>query len=169
MSDLNYRIYRPVFQSRRSEIVAWGLAIGALAGLLILNLGGMIFFWALVFVAFIFFAALSISLGNWMDRNTQIAIDEAGIVYKNGLRNIQLDWMAIISVETNPARWGEKVQVLSAKSHFDFNTLGEIVFQDKIQGQVGFQEGKEILEVIVRQSRLTAVARKGNSYYYSRP
>ncbi len=167
--DSNSRIYRPVIQSRRSEIVAWGLAIASLAGLLILNLGGMIFFWASVFVVFIFFAALSISLGNWMDRNTQITIDDTGIIYKNGLRNLQLGWMAITSVETNPARWGEKVQVIAAKSHFDFNTLGEVVFQDKIQGQVGFKDGKEILEVIVMKSGLTSVAKKGNSYYYSRP
>lgn len=152
MVDSKFRSYRPVIQSRRSEIVAWGLAIASLAGLFILNLGGMIYFWALVFVVFLIFAALSITLGNWMDRNTQITLDETGIVYKNGLRDIHLDWMAIISVQTNPARWGEKVQVIGAKSHFDFNTLGEIVFQDKIQGQVGFQEGKEILDVILKMS-----------------
>ena len=92
MKEAIVREYTPEIQPRRSELVAWGLAIASLVGLLILNLGGMIYFWALVFVVFMFFAALSISLGNWMDRQTSIMIDEDGIIFTNGLRHVQLDW-----------------------------------------------------------------------------
>jgi uncharacterized membrane protein len=169
MTESNVRTYKPELQSRRSELVAWGLAIASLVGLLFLNLGGMIFFWSLVFVVFLIFAALSISLGNWMDRKTQIRVDNEGIVFRNGLRNVRLDWPSINIVKTIPARWGEKVQVIGAKAHFEFNTLGEVIFQQKVQGRVGFQQGKGIMDEIIHKSGLTSVAKNGDSYYYSRP
>jgi hypothetical protein len=169
MTENSVRIYKPELQTRRSELLAWGLAVASLLGLLLLNLGGMIFFWSLVFVAFLFFAALSISLGNWMDRRTQISIDNSGITFQNGLRNVRLDWPTINNVKVVPSRWGEKVQVLGSKAHFEFNTLGEVVFQQKVQGLVGFQQGKLLLDEIIHKSGLTSVAKNGDSYYYSRP
>ena len=110
--------YTPEIQSRRSELIAWGLAGASLVGLLLLNLGGMIYFWAMIFVAFMFFAAMSISLGNWMDRQTKLVIDDDGVSYTNGLRHVRLDWPFIRNVTTYPARWGEKVQVLGEKGAF---------------------------------------------------
>jgi hypothetical protein len=169
MIESHTHIFKPILQSRRSEWVAWCLAFASLLGLLFLNLGGMIFFWSLVFVVFLFFAALSISLGNWMDRKTQIIIDDGGIVFQNGLRNVHMEWVSINSVKVMPSRWGEKVQVIGGKSHFEFNTFGEVIFQKKVEGQVGFQQGKEIMEEIIRRSDLVSVAKKGDSYYYSRP
>jgi hypothetical protein len=168
MTDPEIRIYKPEMQSRRSELVSWGLAFASLAGLLILNLGGVIFFWALVFVCFLFFAALSISLGNWMDRQTQIRVADSGIAFQNGLRNVELPWLSVNSLTTSPSRWGEKIQVVGQKSHFEFNTLGEVIFQKQIQGRVGFQQGIEVRDEIIKNSGLTSVAKKGESYYYSR-
>jgi hypothetical protein len=169
MTDIGLRIYRPELQPRRSEFVAWGLALASLAGLLILNIGGMIFFWVLIFVGFLCFAALSISLGNWMDRKTEIQIDETGVGFQNGLRNVHMDWLAVTTVTTSPSRWGEKVQVVGNKSHFEFNTLGEVTFQQQVQGRVGFPRGNQIKDEILQKSGLTSVAKKGESYYYSRP
>jgi hypothetical protein len=168
MTDQEVRIYRPELQSRRSELVSWGLALASLAGILLLNLGGVIYFWAILFVCFLFFAALSISLGNWMDRRTQIKITESGIAFQNGLRNVELLWPSVRDLTTSPSRWGEKIQVVGQKSHFEFNTLGEVTFQQQIQGRVGFQQGKEIRDEIIQKSGLTSVAKKGESYYYSR-
>jgi hypothetical protein len=161
--------YTPEIQSRRSELVAWCLAGASLVGLFILNLGGMIYFWAIVFVAFMFFAAMSISLGNWMDRQTKLVIDATGVSYTNGLRQVRLDWPSIKNVTTCPSRWGDKVQVLGEKAHFDFNTLGEVTYQQQVQGCVGFQQGDQIKEEIISKSGLSMVAKKGDSYYYSRP
>jgi hypothetical protein len=169
MKEAIAREYTPEIQPRRSELVAWGLAVASLIGLLILNLGGMIYFWALVFVVFMFFAALSISLGNWMDRQTRIMIGEDGIIFKNGLRHVQLDWKSIKRTVISPSRWGEKVQVVGERSHFDFNTLGEVTYHQQVQGQVGFKKGEEIKEEIINKCGLTVVAKKGDSYYYSRP
>jgi len=169
MNEANGQIYTPEIQSRRSELVSWGLAGASLIGLLILNLGGMIYFWAMVFVVFMFFAAMSISLGNWMDRQTKLVIEDNGVIYTNGLRHVRLDWLSIKNVMITPSRWGEKVQVLGEKVHFDFNTLGEVTFQQQIQGRVGFQQGDKIKEEIISKCGLSLVAKKGDSYYYSRP
>jgi uncharacterized membrane protein YphA (DoxX/SURF4 family) len=169
MEGTNVHTYTPELQPRRSELVAWGLAVASLFGLLLLNLGGMVYFWAIIFVAFMFFAAMSISLGNWMDRQTRIVIDEYGVTYNNGLRHVNMEWRLINNVTTFPSRWGVKVQVLGDKGHFDFNTLGEVTFQHRVQGHVGFQQGDKIKEEIIGKSGLTLVAKKGDSYYYSRP
>ena len=167
--DQEVRIFKPELQSRRPELVSWGLALASLIGLLILNMGAVIFFWAIIFVCFLFFAALSISLGNWMDRKTQIKISESGVGFQNGLRNVDLPWWSVIGLSTRPSRWGEKVQVLGQKSHFEFNTLGEVTFQQQFQGRVGFQQGIEIRDEIIKKSGLSSVAKNGESYYYSRP
>jgi hypothetical protein len=39
MNEANGQIYTPEIQSRRSELVSWGLAGASLIGLLILNFG----------------------------------------------------------------------------------------------------------------------------------
>lgn len=169
VDEFNRQTYTPELQPRRSELVAWGLAGASLVGLLLLNLGGMIYFWAMIFVIFMFFAAMSISLGNWMDRQTRLVIEDDGVSYTNGLRHVRMDWPSIKNVTTHPARWGERVQVLGEKGHFDFNTLGEVSYQHQVQGQVGFQQGDKIKEEIIGKCGLSMVAKKGDSYYYSRP
>jgi hypothetical protein len=169
MDETNSHTFTPEIQPRRSELVAWGLAGASLVGLLLLNLGGMVYFWAMVFVIFIFFAAMSISLGNWMDRQTRLVIDDDGVSYTNGLRHVRLDWPFIKNVTTHPARWGENVQVLGEKGHFDFNTLGEVTYQRQVLGHIGFQQGDKIKEEIISKCGLSMVAKKGDSYYYSRP
>jgi hypothetical protein len=165
----NLKTFKPVLQPRRSELVAWGLAFASLAGLLLFTFDGVILFWAIVFVCFLFFAALSISLGNWMDRKTQITLHSGGVIFQNGLRKAEIAWESVANLSTCPARWGEKVQVIGQKSHFEFNTLGEVTFQQQVQGQVGFPHGNEIRDEIIQKSGLTVVAKKGESYYYSRP
>jgi hypothetical protein len=169
MDGTHGHTFTPELQPRRTELVAWGLAVASLFGLFLLNLGGMIYFWAIIFVMFMFFAAMSISLGNWMDRQTRLVIDEYGVTYNNGLRHVNMEWHLITNVTTFPARWGEKVQVMGEKRHFDFNTLGEVTFQHQVQGHVGFQQGDKIKQEIIGKSGLTLVAKKGDSYYYSRP
>lgn len=169
MDGPNIHTYTPELQPRRAELVAWGLAGASLIGLLLLNLGGMIYFWAIIFVAFMFFAAMSISLGNWMDRQTKLVIDDRGVSFTNGLRHARLDWPFIKNVTTSPSRWGEKVQVLGDKGHFDFNTLGEVTYQHQVQGRVGFQQGDKIKEEIINKCGLSLIAKEGDSYYYSRP
>jgi hypothetical protein len=169
MEETHCHTFTPEIQPRRSELVAWGLAGASIIGLLILNLGGMIYFWAIIFVAFLFFAAMSISLGNWMDRQTRLVIDDKGVSYTNGLRRTRLDWPCIKNVTIYPSRWGEKVQVVGEKGHFDFNTLGEVIYQKQVQGRVGFQQGDKIKEEIIGKCGLSMVAKKGDSYYYSRP
>jgi hypothetical protein len=161
-------IYKTELISRRGEFTAWGLALLSLAALVGLVLTDYALFWMYFFVGFLWFAALSISLGNWMDRRTEIVIGPEGVSYQNGLRYSRLAWNDIQSVRTFPATWGEVVQVLGDKQHFEFKTLGEVKFRGEVRGRVGFALGREILDQIVRNSELIAEHRDGKYYYYRR-
>jgi hypothetical protein len=58
-------------------------------------------------------------------------------------------------LHTAPARWGTSVQVIGSQAHFSFSTLGEMEFQGKVRGKIGFSEGQEILDEIIRLAGLT--------------
>jgi hypothetical protein len=117
--------------------------------------------------------AATISLGNWMDRHTLIGLDEAGVGYRNGLRNVPLKWEDIQQVRVLPAQWGNRVQVIGEQAYFVFNTLGEVQVQGKIMGRVGFIDGEAILQRIIKSADLRAVPPPDASapagiYYYVR-
>ena len=81
--------YFPERLPRRGEIVAWSLSAVALAAWLLLSsLGEQISIVFRLFAIFIFLSALAISLGNWMDRQTRLILDEKGISFENGLRKV---------------------------------------------------------------------------------
>ena len=69
---------RPELTSRRSETRAWLLSIVVIFAIAIMKWKiGEVPTAAWVFGAFLFFAALSISLGNWMDRGTVMSLDDS--------------------------------------------------------------------------------------------
>ncbi len=160
--------YSPEVLSRQGELSAWGLAVAASLGLYILSLRTAVPYWAWFFIAILFFSACSMSLGNWMDRKTNLLIDNEGVKYQNGLRNALILWKDVIEVRTAPARWGTSVQVIGAKNHFAFSTLGEMQFQGQVKGVTGFRAGQEILDEIIRKGSLVKVVRNGNFFKYSR-
>ena len=41
-----------------------------------------------------------------MDRRTQISIDDGGIIFQNGLRNVHLEWVSINSLKGNAIPMG---------------------------------------------------------------
>ena len=103
-----------------------------------------------------------------MDRHTVIRMNENGIVYKNGLRNVQLGWNEIRQIRVIPARWGNKVQLIGEKAHFEFRTLGEVKVAGELKGRMGFEDGEEILREIVINSGLIRIDESGDGYYYAR-
>jgi len=160
--------FRSELLSRNGEFIAWSLALLLVA---VWYLEGWIGFriTALVFLAiFMLLAAMSISLGNWMDRRTYIRLKEQGIEYSNGLRHTHLTWSEINEVQVFPSKWGKKVRVLGEHGYFAFRTLGEVKVQGEVKGRVGFQDGEYILRQILEQSRLHEVAHTANGYYYAR-
>ena len=147
--------FRPELLSRRGEYTAWILASVTFVVVLIFrarlpNLS----FSAYLVLGFFLLASLSISLGNWMDRKTEIKIDDQGIKYKNGLRRSHLNWDQIIKVMVSPSQLGKKVHVIGADSHFHYRMMGEIKYQGQTRGRVGFPAGEEILQTILEHSDL---------------
>ncbi|MGD8404540.1 MAG: hypothetical protein PVJ21_12830 [Anaerolineales bacterium] len=168
MSETEKGEFRPELISRRGEWTAWGLALAASLGMWILNRSGYIPVWAWVFWAFLLFSGVSISLGNWLDRNSVIRLEADGIRFENGLRKVWLSWPKVQRVAVLPSRWGKSVQVIGENSHFNFKTLGKVEFQGEIRGRTGFPDGQKILDVILREAGLELVEESNNAYYYAR-
>ena len=160
---------RPELNSRRGEGTAWVLTLVVSFAMGFLN-------WQLdnipvaawVFWGFLLFAALSISLGNWMDRKTIMRVDVDGIAFENGLRKVRLSWSEIENVNVLPLRWGRSVQVIGSESHFEFRTLGKVQYQGEVRGRLGFSEGQAVLDEILSATNLVLQNEEKGSYYYSR-
>ena len=163
------RIYKSELLPRKGEYTAWALASASVLGLFFLKIAGIFYIWAIIFVGLLFFSAIAISLGNWMDRHTQIRLHTDGVSFTNGLRKVHFTWDEIERVLSFPARWGRKVYVIGAKAHFEFKTLGEVEYQGEIQGKTGFTEGAAIMAEIINASGLTVETVEGSQKAYTRP
>jgi hypothetical protein len=121
-------------------------------------------------LVFIGLSALVMSVGNWIDRNTTLKIDEAGVSYFNGAREVSLNWGDISRIEVVPARFGDRIIVSSENAGFRYQSLGKISMSEKISGQVGFEEGAQILETMLEQTGLSGQQPRqtDSGYYYSR-
>jgi len=169
MPESETREFRPELMPRRGEMNAWLMTLAATVGLLFLNQTmNIVPGWTWVFCGFLAFSAVSISLGNWMDRKTHIALEADSIRFENGLRRVRLRWPEVHKVAVLPTRWGKSVQVVGEKSHFDFKTLGEVHFRGEMRGRTGFAEGQAILDIILRKTGLELVEESNNAYYYAR-
>jgi MFS family permease len=168
MSESGKREFHPELLPRRGEWTAWGLALAASVGMWFLDRSGYVPAWAWIFWAFLLFSGLSISLGNWLDRNTVIWLETEGLRFENGLRRVRLDWDEVQRVAVLPARWGKSVQVIGDRSHFGFKTLGEVQFHGEVRGRTGFPDGQAILDVILRNAKLVLIEESNNAYYYAR-
>ena len=162
------RIYTPELLPRQGELNAWLLTVASAFGLYFLSLRSELLFWAWFLFIILAFSAISISLGNWMDRKTVIRIKEDGISFENGLRKTNLTWDAIREVRTAPAHWGISVQVIGKQGHFAFSTLGEMQFQGRVRARTGFSAGQEILDELIRSAGLIKKSQNGQFLTYSR-
>ncbi|OQX65535.1 MAG: hypothetical protein B5M51_00495 [Anaerolinea sp. 4484_236] len=169
MSENDLRELHPELISRRGEGTAWVLTIAVSVAMALL-------YWQLetiplaawVFWGFLLFSGFSTSLGNWMDRKTVMRVDVDGVTFENGLRKVRLGWREIQKVNVLPVRWGKSVQVIGKDAHFAFRTLAEIQFQGEARGRLGFVQGQEALEQILKSSGLTLQKEEKGAYYYAR-
>jgi hypothetical protein len=169
LEQVQPREYRPVLLSRRGEVTAWILALTA--GLSYFALRGLtanLSWVAVMFVGIFFLSAASISLGNWMDRQTVIQVGPQGLKYRNGLRRTQFAWGEVREVQISPSRFGDQVHVIGDDSHFRFRLHADIHYQGEVRGQMGFSEGEEILALILEQNRLRPQEGDAPSQYYAR-
>jgi len=162
-------VFRPELLSRRGEFIAWGTSILVFLGWLILSLNERQVPFAVPFLGVaLVLAALAISLGNWMDRKTELKLDAGGVSYKNGLRYAALKWNEINEISVFPSKWGKKVHVLGSTAHFNFRTLGEVKVQDEVKGRMGFAEGDKILSIMLEQTNLKEIAGPELGCYFGR-
>ena len=161
--------YRPELLSRRGEYIAWGIALVAIAAWVVLHFTATPVFGGLTFLTVLLaLSGIAISLGNWMDRRTILRLESEGVRFDNGLRRVMLHWSEICQVQVYPSAWGKKVRVIGEKAHFDFRTLGEVIYQGEVKGRLGFEKGEEILRHILENSRLKKVPGPANCFYYAR-
>lgn len=150
--------FRPELIPRRGELIAWGsaLLVGG-AWFVVKQITGSASLLAPILFIPLLLAALSISLGNWMDRHTVLCLDAEGVSYSNGLRHVQLAWDQIQQVRVLPAAWGKKVQVFGKQSYFGFFTLGEVRAQGRALGRTGIAAGESALQRILESAQLHQV------------
>jgi hypothetical protein len=166
--------FRPELISRRGEALAWGASLLLAAAWIALLISGKGANWMVPLLGIpLFLIALSISLGNWVERRTLLRLHPTGVEFQNGLRHVRLDWDGIQQVRVLPAQWGRRVQVIGESQHFQFLTLGEVRMQGELKGRVGFVAGESILAYILERGRLHQVspadaALPNGSYYYAR-
>jgi hypothetical protein len=161
--------FYPELLSRRGEGLAWLTAALSFLAWTILSITGRPVLSVVPFMSFFFlFAAASIGLGNWVDRRTMLRLEQDGVVFKNGLRNVHLAWDQITEIQVFAANWGRKVRVIGLRAHFDFRTLGELKLGGDVKGRLGFAQGELILRRILLATGLKEVEHHRNSYYYAR-
>jgi hypothetical protein len=173
--------YRPERIPRVGERNAWLItALAAAAWLVLLWRANTLSWLGLVLAVFLLLAAVSISLGNWMDRHTVLSLGGDQITFNNGIRHLALSWDQVQEVRIVSSRWGERVQVLGfderkpskGKSAFNvgfvFHTLGEVEYQGKIQGRTGFKQGQFILNQVLDSSGLEEKSHDQQGRYYAR-
>jgi len=162
--------FRPALLSRRAELLAWGLSIVMLVTWWILQLNQARYTTAAVLLAvFLVFAAVGTSLSNWIERRSVLRIDENGVGFENGLRNVSFSWADIRSVRVLPSSAGSKrIQVIGEKAHFEFRTLAEIKLSGVVKGQSGFAEGEDILNTILEKTKLPEGDSSAPYTYYAR-
>jgi len=173
--------FHPEQIPRTGERNAWLITSLAIATWLMLWWRAYTFSWlGLVLVLFFLTAAISISLGNWMDRHTVLSLGDGQITYSNGIRDRALSWGQVQEVRVFPNRWGDRVQVLGfdesrpskgqskINTGFVFHTLGEVEYKNKVQGRTGFKQGLFILNQVLKSSGLVEITNDQPGRYYVR-
>jgi len=163
------QIFRPETISRQGERNAWILTGFALIVELVMvwrfsrPLG-----WITLLAVFLLVSAIFISLSNWVDRKTVLILNPGGVEFHSKLRNAQLSWDQVEKVSVIKDRWGQRVHVSGAKTHFNFRMLSEVELRGKIGGKMGFPDGETILKEIINTSGLSLTENKGHDRYYAR-
>jgi hypothetical protein len=162
--------FKPLLTPRRSELTAWGLTVLMSLVVIFAPLKGLGKSGGMIFLVFLGFSAVMMSVGNWVERNTYLRIEDDRVTYYNGAKEVSLGWEEITRVEVLSSRFGDRIIVSSESAGFRYQSLGNINMNGKISGRVGFEHGEQILEMILEQSGLARAERRqtDRSYYYSR-
>lgn len=152
---------------RKGEFNAWVLVLGVGVGIYFASswTDSLGFLW--LFESLMIFIALSISLGNWMDRRTILRVSAEGVSFENGLRSVRLGWPEVQNVAVVETKSGKRIQVQSEQSHFTFKSLTVMSMLGQ-SVRSGFAAGQEILEMILQAGNLKLTKESEGVYYYAR-
>jgi hypothetical protein len=164
------QVYRPTTIPRTGERNAWILSGFAIViELLMIWRFSTPPAWSTILMVFFLLSAMAISLSNWVDRKTTLVLQPEGVAFRNGLRNVHMEWDQIEKLRVVSDRWGSRVHILGAGANFNFRLLSEVEYQGKVRGQMGFPEGESILKEILKSSGLSLTESNDQGRYYARP
>jgi len=164
------REFRPEKVSRTGEIITWMLAVITVITLVFLwsqNAG--VSFWQVSFAVLMIAAAGGSSLSSWMDRSTVLILKPEGVHFRNGLRDVSVDWDDVEELQVFPSRYGSRVNVFGSQSHFNFRTMVEVTTRGGKSNSMGFSQGEFITQQIIQNSGLQETGQNDRARYYARP
>ncbi|MEJ2486214.1 MAG: hypothetical protein P8Y72_04360 [Anaerolineales bacterium] len=169
MLDLSTpRTYKPIKNSRRPEFLAWLLSFCLVLFLFISPVGGFFRLGGIVLGSFFLVSAVVISLGNWQNRKLFLRLSKDNIRFFNGIKESSVGWDEIQRVEVFRGRFNDKINLVSESGRISFDIVGlEQLNRDKIP-HYGFQEGEEILNLILDQTNLNEQKQNEAGYYYQK-
>lgn len=160
---------RPIVGSRRPEATAWILAL-ILAAVARIAPPEMQAVWFGVRAFGVYFgaSALLMSVGNWLERNTVLALNSNEISLKQPMRTVHLAWKEVQRLEVRRSNQGSRVFVSGAAAQISFRLLAEVKIRDKIRDRYGFEEGEQIVSTIIEQAQLNQPrVETPTGYYYA--
>ena len=172
MLDLsNPQEFQPLRTSPRLEILLWGASVLVVS--LAVFVPGYLSNAGFCINTLLFFSILSailLSLNSWNERKKLLRLDNGGVSFRNGLRQVEMKWDEISRVQIIPSNIGDKIIVQSENTMFIFHTLGEMKVKGEVKDRTGFEQGQAILETILGRSGLAEMERRqdNSSYYYVR-
>lgn len=157
--------FRPAIGSRRGEWIAWGCAAAVALLLLVLALLDYpLSGWALFFEVLFLLAGTLISFSNFVERNTEVHLDAAGVRYSSPLRKVALGWGEITKLWSLPFGDAWRVLVIGENRAFNFRTPATLRSGRSASMDIGFPDGERMASMIVGMSGLSLVEPSGEGW-----
>jgi hypothetical protein len=162
-------VFRTAPANRRSEALAWLLALGfALVALIGTARAATPSTFSEELAAFFGVIGLWISFGNWIDRKTAIEISIDSLRYRSPLRTIVLAWDEIDELWAMPSGSSWRIEVRGRGQAFRFRTRSELRVGRR-SVQIGFPDGERLAGLIVGLAGLSRPAGSTGGWVCTRP
>lgn len=170
MKDLSTDLsYKPIINSRRSELMAWIFSISLIVIQFAQPVTGFFKVGGILLAIFFLLSAIIISLGNWTNRKTVLRIREVGIDLDNGIKMITFKWQDIIRIEVFTGRFNDKISLITESGRMNFDIAVSDDNKSATSQRFGFQEGDEILKILLDRSKVSQQKVDAEGYvYYSK-
>jgi hypothetical protein len=156
-TETTERTFSPAAVDRRGEGVGWLLTAGLAAGLAVIfwRSGGVPWLGLVLLVILIGLSSL-VSLGNWLESNTTIRLDVAGIEERQPLHSVALRWDEILELWAWPASRGWRILVRGTGGQILFRTGERLVSARGPELRLGFPQGEQLAARVRNAAQLAA-------------